>query len=54
MALDLSAIQKAKSKLNNVVTKVTLQDGSEIEEKRGNDGTFVEVKGKFFYLSHLI
>ncbi|KAI6184247.1 Dual specificity phosphatase domain containing protein [Aphelenchoides bicaudatus] len=44
MALDLSAIQKAKQKLNNVVTRVTLQDGSEIEEKRGDDGTFVESK----------
>jgi len=43
MALDLSALQKAKSKLNSVVTKVVRPDGSVFEEeRRGNDG-FVEV-----------
>lgn len=45
MALNLAEIQKAKSKLNNVTTKVVKQDGSEFEERRGNDGTFLEVKG---------
>ncbi|KAI6196778.1 Dual specificity phosphatase domain containing protein [Aphelenchoides besseyi] len=44
MAFDLAAaIQNAKGKLQNVVTKVTLQDGTEIEENRARDGTFQQI-----------
>lgn len=41
MAFDLAAaLKNRKAQLNTVTTKVTLVDGSEVEEKRSENGAF--------------